>query len=205
MRARALVALAIAWALAAAAPASAQEGKKVLRLGQAAGAADAEPVHRPGRGGLPRLVDQLRPARQLQPEGPRPDPGDRRRAGRSRPTRRPSPSSCSRATSGPTASRSPPRTSSTASRRSPPTACCSASYVENVTVGRHAGRPDGGHQDQAARRADRRRPVRLHPARARLGQAVGQAAHRLLQAAGRRSSAAARTSSARSTAGASSG
>ena len=35
MRARALVALAIAWALAAAAPASAQEGKKVLRLGQA--------------------------------------------------------------------------------------------------------------------------------------------------------------------------
>jgi peptide/nickel transport system substrate-binding protein len=35
MRARALVALAIAWALVAAAPASAQEGKKVLRLGQA--------------------------------------------------------------------------------------------------------------------------------------------------------------------------
>ena len=35
MRARALVALAIAWALVAVAPASAQEGKKVLRLGQA--------------------------------------------------------------------------------------------------------------------------------------------------------------------------
>jgi peptide/nickel transport system substrate-binding protein len=35
MRARGLVALAIAWALVAAAPASAQEGKKVLRLGQA--------------------------------------------------------------------------------------------------------------------------------------------------------------------------
>jgi peptide/nickel transport system substrate-binding protein len=35
MRARALVALAIAWALVAAGPATAQEGKKVLRLGQA--------------------------------------------------------------------------------------------------------------------------------------------------------------------------
>ena len=35
MRARGLVALAIAWALVAVAPASAQEGKKVLRLGQA--------------------------------------------------------------------------------------------------------------------------------------------------------------------------
>ena len=35
MRARALVALTIVWAIAAAAPAAAQEGKKVLRLGQA--------------------------------------------------------------------------------------------------------------------------------------------------------------------------
>ena len=47
---------------------------------------------------------------------------------------------------------------------------------------RDAGRPDGGHQDQAARRAHRRRPVRLHPARAHLGQAVGQEAHDDVQA-----------------------
>ena len=54
MRARALVALAIAWALVAVAPASAQEGQEGAAAGLGAGAADPEPVHRPGRGGLPR-------------------------------------------------------------------------------------------------------------------------------------------------------
>ena len=183
MRVRALVALAFAWVLVAAVPAAAQEsGKKALQDRLGAGPADAEPVHRPGRGGLPRLVDQLRPARQLQPEGPQPGRPASPRAGRSRRTRRPSPSSCSRATSGPTASRSPRRTSSTASTTFAPNSLLFGSYVENVSDDRHARRPDRGHPDQAARRADRRRPVRLHPARAHLGQGAGQEAHRLLPA-----------------------
>ena len=61
------------------------------RLGP--GPADAEPVRRLRRGGLPRLGHQLGPAGQLRPEGPR-----RRRPGIAKswdvsPTRRPSPSS----------------------------------------------------------------------------------------------------------------
>ena len=49
-------------------------------------------------------------------------------------------------------------------------------------VDRHAGPAHGRAAPQAAGRPHRRRPVRLHPARARLGQGIGQAAHRLAPA-----------------------
>ena len=52
------------------------------RLG--AGPADPEPVRRPGRGELPDLGDQLRPARQLQPGRPVARARHRREAGTSR-------------------------------------------------------------------------------------------------------------------------
>ena len=74
MRARALVALTIVWAIAAAAPASAQEGKKVLRLGQAQEPQTLSPFIDQDEEDFPHLVDLLRPARQLQPQGPRPYP-----------------------------------------------------------------------------------------------------------------------------------
>ena len=178
MRARALVALAIAWALVAVAPAAAQEGEEGAAHGLGAGAADPEPVHRPGRGGLPRLGDQLRPARQLQPEGPRPDrPGiaeswddlARQEDGHlqavrgAQVVRRPADHVEGRQVQ--------PRDVRAQQPAVP-------QLRREHHLGRDAGRPDGHHQDQAARRADRRRPVRLHPARAHLGQAVGQVAHR---------------------------
>ena len=52
------------------------------RLGSGPG--DAQPVRRPGRGGLHDLGDQLGPAGQLQPQGPLPGPGHRRELGRLR-------------------------------------------------------------------------------------------------------------------------
>ena len=103
-------------------PGAGEEGPQD-RLG--AGPADAQPVHRPGRGELPDLGDQLRPARQLQPRQPRPVAGHRRELGRLRRQEDRSPSSSSTASSGPTGSRSRARTSSTASRCSAATACCS--------------------------------------------------------------------------------
>ena len=183
MRVRALVALAIAWVLVAAAPAArAGERQEGAEDRPGAGPADAEPVHRPGRGGLPRLVDQLRPARQLQPEGPQPGARHRQELDDLAGQEDDHLQAVRRATSGPTGSRSPRRTSSTASRRSRPTACCSA--ATSRTSARSTRRTDltVDHPHQAPGRADRRRPVRLHPARAHLGQGAGQEAHRLLPA-----------------------
>ena len=60
--------------------------------------------------------------------------------------------------------------------------CCSPSYTDNVTSIDTPDDRHGRHPHQAARRADRRRPVHLHPAQARLGQGAGQGAHRLLPA-----------------------
>ena len=88
----------------------------------------------------------------------------------------------SRARSGPTASRSPPRTSSTRSSCSAATASLFTSYTSNVTSIDTPDDRDGRDPHQAARRADRRRPVHLHPARAHLGQGAAQGAHRLLPA-----------------------
>ena len=184
MRARALVALAIAWALVAVAPASAQEGEQGAAPGLGPGAADPEPVHRPGRRGLPDLVDQLRPARQLQPQGPRADARDRGELGDLGRTRRRSPSSCSRGHkwSDGAADHVEGRQVQPRDVRAQQPAVPELRREHHL--GRDAGRPDRRRQDEAARRAHRRRPVRLHPARAHLGQAVDQVAHRVIQAAG---------------------
>ena len=80
MRARLLVAVLAALFVAVAPAAGAGEEGPQDRLG--AGSADAQPVHRPGRGELPDLGDQLRPARQLQPGQPRAGAGHRRELGR---------------------------------------------------------------------------------------------------------------------------
>ena len=183
MRARALVALTIVWAIAAAAPASAQEGKKVLRMGWAQEPQTLCPVHRPGRGGLPRLVAQLRPARQLQPQGPRPDPRHRReledlarqedrhlQAVRGAQVVRRHADHLEGRQVQPRDVR-PEQPAVPELRR------------EHQLGRRRRTRTDGDHQHQAARRADRRRAVRLHPARARVGQAVRQVPHGLVQAA----------------------
>ncbi len=55
-------------------------------------------------------------------------------------------------------------------------------HVERL-LDRDARRGDRGDQDQASGRAPRRRPLRLHPPEARLGQGPGQPADRLLPAA----------------------
>ena len=183
MRVRALVALAFAWVIVAAVRGRRRAGERQDRAEArpGAGPADAEPVHRPGRGGLPRLGDQLRPPRQLQPEGPQPGPRHRQElddlAGQ--------------------------EDDHLQAVREPQVVRRAADHLEGRQVqlrdvraqqpavrqlrrehqqDRHAGRPDRGHPHQAPGRADRRRPVRLHPARAHLGQGAGQEAHRLLPA-----------------------
>ena len=70
---------------------------------------------------------------------------------------------------------------------------------------RDARRPDGRDQDQAARRPDRRRPVHLHPPRARLGQGAASTSSPAPTSRSCRWSAAGRTSSPSSSAGGSCG
>ena len=56
-------------------------------------------------------------------------------------------------------------------------------YTDNVTLGQDARRRDRRRQDQEARRTDRRWPLPLHDPGAHLGQAVGEGADDDLQAA----------------------
>ena len=182
MRARALVALAIAWALVAAAPASAQEGKKVLRLGQA-----QEPQT------LSPFIDQDEEDFRIwsitydllvnfSPKDLGPTPGIAEKW-----TISPDKKTVTfNLFEGRKWSDGQPITSKDVKyslETFAPNSLLFPSYVENITAVETPDPSDGGHQDQAARRAHRRRAVRLHPARARLGQAVGEVAHRVLQAA----------------------
>ena len=201
MRARALVALTIVWAIAAAAPASAQEGKKVLRMGWA-----QEPQT------LSPFVDQDEEDFRVwalnydllvnfSPKDLGPTPGIAESWDIS-PDKK---TVTFKLFEGHKWSDGTPITSKDV-KYSLETFAPEQPAVPELRRERHldrdAGRPDGRHQDQAARRAHRRRAVRLHPARARLGQAVGEEAHDDVQAASRRSSAAGPTWSARSTAAA---
>ena len=115
------------------------EARPEDRLG--AGPADAQPVRRPGRGGLHGLGDQLGSADQLQPEGPDPGAGDRQELGGLRRTGRRSRSSDpGHEVVGRQADHLGRRqvVAGDARRR---TGSCSPSYTEQRHQDRHPGRP----------------------------------------------------------------
>ncbi len=134
MRARALVALAIAWALVAVAPASAQESsKKVLRLGWAQEPQTLNPFidqdeedFRVWSINYDLLVD-------FSPKDLGPMPGHRRELGDLAGPEDRSPSSSSRATSGPTAQPITSKDVKYSLETFAPNSLLFPSYVENVS------------------------------------------------------------------------
>ena len=137
------------------------------RLG--AGSRHAEPVRRPGRGGLHGLGAELGPARQLQPEDLGPAPGHRRELGG---LRRPQDGHLQARARHEVVRRQADhlggRQVLARGARRP------RRPVHQLHVEHHHDRDprpgDGRDPHEATRRADRRRPLHLHPARAHLGQ-----------------------------------
>ncbi len=145
-----------------------------------AGAADAEPVRRPRRGGLHRLGDQLGDARRLQPERPLAGagPGARlvalagQKNGHLQTRQR---RALVRRRADHVARREVVAGDARQKRRAVQL------LHRDDRLDRDARRRDRRDHHQNAGRAHRRRPRRLHPARARLGQTHDERAARRLQ------------------------